>query len=217
MRCTIFANGHFSPPSHLDRQQLQKEMIIATDGGAVHCHLIGIIPDLLVGDMDSIPGWLLAQLEQQGVEILRFSPRKDKTDLELAIEQAIERGADTIVLLAALGLRWDMSIGTVMLLASPHLAGLSLTLRDEATDIFCIRSEQQITVSGRPGDRLSLIPLGGSACGVSLSGLAYPLTNHDMPMGSTLGISNVFIRPQARIELRQGLLLCIFERMDKTD
>lgn len=217
MRCTIFANGQYSLPVDLDRQQLQKELIIATDGGAVHCHAIGITPHLLVGDMDSIPGWLLAQLEQQGVEILRFSPRKDKTDLELAIELAIDRGADTIVLLAALGLRWDMSIAAVMLLASPHFANISLMLRDGSTDIFRIGSGQKITVSGRPGDRLSIIPLNGPACGVSLSGLAYPLSDHDIPVGATLGISNVFTHPQARIELRQGILLCVLERIHKTE
>ena len=213
MKCTILANGQWSQPAGLDLERRQQELVIATDGGAVHCRALGVTPDLLVGDMDSVPGDLLAELEAQGVEILRFPPRKDQTDLELAIDLAIERGADDIVILAALGLRWDMSIAAVMLLASPRFAAVSLVLRDGATDILRLRGGQQLDIAGMPGDRLSIIPLGGPAVGVRLSGLAYPLSDQDIPLGSTLGVSNVLTRPIAGISLRQGLLLCIVEKL----
>jgi thiamine pyrophosphokinase len=213
MRCTILANGQWSQPAGLDLGRRQNELIIATDGGAVHCRTLGVTPDLLVGDMDSIPEGLLTELEAQGVEILRFPPRKDQTDLELAIELAIERGADDIVILAALGLRWDMSIAAVMLLASPRFAGVSLVLRDGATDILRLRGGQQLEIAGKPGDRLSIIPLGGPAVGVGLGGLAYPLSDQDIPLGSTLGVSNVLTRSPARVKLRQGQLLCIVEKL----
>jgi thiamine pyrophosphokinase len=213
MKCTILANGQWSQPAGPNLERRQTDLIIATDGGAVHCRALSVTPDLLVGDMDSVPDDLLAELEGKGVEILRFPPRKDQTDLELAIELAIERGADDIVILAALGLRWDMSIAAVMLLASPRFATVSLVLRDGATDILRLRGGQQLEIAGTPGDRLSIIPVGGPAVGVRLSGLAYPLADQDIPLGATLGVSNILTQPPARIELRKGLLLCIVEKL----
>ncbi len=209
MHCTIFANGDFSLSPAMDPPWRQTDLVIATDGGARHCHLLRLIPDLLVGDMDSIPPWLLAHLAEQGSEILRFSCRKDKTDLELAIDLAVERGAKSILILGALGGRWDMSLAAVMLLAFPTYADIDITLQDGPTVISRLHGGGHLVIQGHPGDTLSLIPLVGPARGVSLSGLDYPLTEQDIPIGSTLGISNILTRSQARINLREGLLLCI--------
>ncbi|MBB5346868.1 thiamine diphosphokinase [Desulfoprunum benzoelyticum] len=211
MKCTIFANGPFSPDARIDPKMLRHDYVIATDGGALHCHALGLTPDLVVGDMDSIPQWLLDEFRQQGVETRTYPERKDHTDLELAIDLAIERGMTDLTILAALGQRWDMSIAAVMLLTTPRFAGLRIILRDGPTDLFCLRGRQRLDLAAVPGARLSLIPLGGPALGVTLQGLEYPLADHCIPMGSTLGISNVVTRPEVSIEVREGLLLCLVE------
>jgi len=211
MKCTIFANGLFSPDARIDPKMLRHDYVIATDGGALHCHALGITPNLVVGDMDSIPLRLLYELRRQGVETRTFPERKDHTDLELAIDLAIERGMTDLTVLSALGLRWDMSIAAVMLLAASRFAGIRIVLRDGATDLFCLRGRQRLDLAATPGERLSLIPLGGPALGVTLHGLDYPLDDHRIPLGSTLGISNVVTRPEVSIEIREGLLLCVLE------
>jgi thiamine pyrophosphokinase len=214
MQCTIFANGPFSLDTRIDPKMLQHDYVIATDGGALHCHDLGLTPDLVVGDMDSIPRWLLEELRRQEVEVRTFPERKDHTDLELAIDLAVERGMTDMTILAALGRRWDMSIAAVMLLAAPRLAGLHIVLRDGPTDLFCLRGRQRLDLAAMPGQRLSLIPLGGPAHGVTLDGLEYPLDNHLIPFGSTLGISNVVTKPEVLIQIHEGLLLCILEISD---
>ncbi len=209
MNCIIFANGDFSLSPSTDCPWRQADLIIATDGGARHCHLLQLIPDLLVGDMDSISPGLQAHLAEQGCEIRRFPCRKDKTDLELAIDIACERGAKSILTLGALGGRWDMSLAAIMLLATPAYAGIDLTLQDGSTVISRLHGGGHLSIQGQPGDTVSLIPLAGPARGVSLGGLDYPLTDQDIPIGSTLGISNILTQPLARIDLREGLLICI--------
>lgn len=212
MNCVIFANGPLAMDS-LDAQAIRQfDLIIATDGGAVHCHSHNLTPDLVVGDMDSIPGWLLNELRLLGVETRTFPQRKDQTDLELALDMAVTRGAGEIVILGALGERWDMSISSVMLLASPRYAGTRITLTTGATTLFCLKGPTQCEFAGCPGDRLSIIPLSNPAAGVSLQGLEFPLAGCDIPLGSTLGISNVVTADKVGIALSEGVLLCVHEK-----
>ncbi len=212
MNCVIFANGPLAMDV-LDAQEIRRfDLIIATDGGAVHCHSHALTPDIVVGDMDSIPDWLLNELRLLDVEIHVFPQRKDQTDLELAIDLAVERGAGEIVILGALGERWDMSISSVMLLASPRYAGIRMTLKTGTTTLFCLKGPARHLFTGCPGDMLSIIPLSDPAAGVSLYGLEFSLASFDIPLGSTLGISNVVTADKVSIALSEGVLLCVLEK-----
>ena len=212
MNCVIFANGDFSMLSLAENSWKMSDLIIATDGGARHCLNLQIIPHLLVGDMDSISAEILDYFTELGSEIHRFPGRKDKTDLELAIDLAISRGCTTILIMGALGGRWDMSIASIMLLASSTSLGITISLRDGSTDFHCVRAGGNLKVNGNPGDTLSLVPLDGPARGVSLSGLEYLLQDEDILPGSTRGISNILIEQHAGISLKDGLLLVIHDR-----
>ena len=215
MNCVIFANGDFSLLPNAGAPWRHAELIIATDGGARHCHLLQLTPHLLIGDMDSIPPWLLEHLTEQGSEIHRFPCRKDKTDLELAIDLAVERGAQDILIFGALGGRWDMSIAAIMLLTAPAYAGIPLTLRDCSTDICRVHAGEHLIINGNPGDTLSLIPLVAPVRGVTLTGLDYPLTDQDISVASTRGISNVLSQSRAGVALREGILLIIHSKQDE--
>jgi thiamine pyrophosphokinase len=213
MKCVIFANGPLKLDTLTEQAIQRHDLVLATDGGAVHCHSLGIKPDIVVGDMDSIPESLLTQLRQQGVEIFTFPQRKNQTDLELAIDLAIEREMEEITILGALGERWDMSIASIMLLATARFAKTQMTLRAGSTTLFCLRGPDRKQFAGCPGDRLSLIPISGPVAGVTLQGLEYPLTNHPIPLGSTLGISNIVTGPQVALTIQKGILLCVIERL----
>lgn len=212
MNCVIFANGDLSEPINLNPPWDQADLFIATDGGARHCQYLQLTPHLLIGDMDSITPELLDHLVSLGCEIHRFPGRKDKTDLELAIELAICRGIRNILIVGAFGGRWDMTIASIMLLANPTSADIVLSLRDGSTDFHRVQAGGELSVHGNPGDLLSLIPLTEDARGVTLEGLEYPLVDEDIQVGSTRGISNLFTGQRATITLRNGMLLVVHAR-----
>ena len=212
LRAVIFANGPIRFPA-LDRAHLRSgDWLIGADGGAHHLRALGLIPQTVIGDLDSLSPSDLLALEQAGVEILRHPPDKDQTDLELALRLALARGADQALVLGALGDRWDQTLANLLLPAAAGLEALALRLVDGPEEIVPLHAGQQVQIEGSPGDTLSLIPLGGEARGVTTRGLEYTLTGGRLPFGATLGVSNRLIGPTAVVRLQHGLVLCILRR-----
>ncbi|MGB5986320.1 MAG: thiamine diphosphokinase [Desulfobacterales bacterium] len=212
MRAVIFANGVLKLwPRHFSLE-LRKDLIIAADGGSRLCRQWKVTPQVVIGDLDSIDPSELEHLERRGVEILRHPARKDHTDLELALRLACRRKAREIVILGALGERWDMTLANVLLLSADFLAEVPVKLLDGGDTLELLKGGQTLDIIGEPGDGLSLIPLTAAASGVTLQGLDYPLTRATLELGATQGISNRFKRSPARISLASGLLLVIHAR-----
>ena len=209
MRAVIFANGVRTPPPEDLVLSPKEDLIICADGGLAFCLALGLTPHLVVGDLDSARPEDLDRVVASGCRIRRHPTRKDETDLELALKAAREQGASEIVILGALGRRLDMTLANILILASPFAHGLPVRLVDGRQQILCLRGDQKISLSGRPGDRLSLLPLSGSAVGVTLEGFDYPLNNATLPLGTTWGVSNVFTGSFASVELKEGCLLVI--------
>ncbi len=216
MKAVIFANGKFSARGKTKAQTLcrQAGLIIAADGGIRHCRDIQISPHVLLGDLDSAPAELVDWAEKSGAVLLRYPEDKDKTDLELALDLACNRGVTTVSLFGALGGRRDMSLANLLLPAAPAYENLRITLYDGPTRVDLLRSGNRREVSATPGCRVSLIPVNGQAEGVTLTGFKYPLADHTISFGSTLGISNVLVAATGSIVLRKGLLLCILTEPD---
>lgn len=209
MRAIIFANGILNQPVSVPGLLQPGDLIIAADGGGRHCRALGLIPDAILGDLDSIDASDLAAFEGSGTQVVRYPVRKDYTDLELALRYARQRGAEEVLVLAALGLRWDQTLANMLLPASTDLAGLRISLIDGQQEIMLLRGEGRLEVRGQAGDRVSLIPLGGDALGITTQGLEYPLKHEDLYFGGTRGVSNVLLRDAAQVFLLQGLLLCV--------
>lgn len=209
MRAVIFANGTIG---NSDSVLSEKDLIIAADGGMYHCLSLGLTPDVVIGDLDSLTADDIKGLQIASVEIIRYPAKKDQTDLELALKLAIDRGADEIVVFGAMGGRWDMSIANILLLAEQNLSGATIRIIDGRHEIMLLRAGKEITFHGEKGDILSLIPLGRDALGITTIGLEYPLKNDVLRLGSSRGISNVLIGNSARVFLKQGLLLCVHIR-----
>ncbi len=186
------------------------DLVIAADGGANWCVAWGWLPDLVVGDMDSVDAPVAEQLRSAGVPFVQHPVEKDETDLELALRAAIDRGADEIIVAAALGGRIDHTLGNLALLALPLLANVQVRMVDGGQSIALVR--QQLTVAGAAGDTLSLIPFGGDARDVSVVGVRWPLDDADLPVGPSLGISNRLIGPLAEVTVRAGALLVVHVR-----
>jgi thiamine pyrophosphokinase len=207
LRAVIFANGRLSRPILLQPDDL----IIAADGGSHHCLGLGIRPQVVIGDLDSVRDDEVEALSKLGAEIIIYPQRKDFTDLELALLEAQKRGADQVVVLAGLGMRWDQSLANILLPAM--LPGLRVSLVDGPQELHFISSGETLEITGQVGDIVSLIPVGGDAQGITTHGLEYPLFSETLRLGSTRGISNVLLGEtsaagKARISLNTGLMIC---------
>ena len=215
MRAVIFANGTLNDPRQSLAAIQAGDIVIAADGGARHCRALELTPAVVLGDFDSLSTEELAQLEREGVQVVRYPSRKDFTDLELALQHAVCLGADEILVFGALGARWDQTLANLLLPAAPGLEQVCIRLLDGPQEIALLRAGEAHTLSGQAGDTVSLIPLGGDARGITTAGLEYSLVDGTLYFGATRGISNVLLGEQATVRLQDGLLLCTIIHKDK--
>jgi len=207
-RAILFVNGELSSPTTIRSLIREDDVIICADGGARHALALGLEPDLVIGDLDSISPEELDALQQPGCQIERHPIDKDATDLELALLAAGRIGIDEVILVAALGGRLDQSLGNLLLMASSSFANLRLTLVDGRQTATLVRD--QITLTGDMGDIVSTLALSPVVTGLTYhNGLRWPLQDATLPFGSTRGISNELTQEEALISLRTGILLVI--------
>jgi len=211
MRAIIFANGYLESIPPLISQISQKDLIIAADGGLRHCNDLNIIPNLIIGDLDSIHQNDLLKMKSLGVEIIKYHRRKDETDLELSLKMAIERGADDVLIIGALGGRWDMTFSNVLILAADFLKGITVKIMDGNQEIFCIRDGQQINITNHINGSLSLLPLSETVEKISLNGMEYLLNEEPLSQGTSRGLSNIIIENEASIHVTKGKLLVMID------
>jgi thiamine pyrophosphokinase len=185
------------------------DWIIGADGGAGRALAWGLVPHLVIGDMDSLSDEDQAVLEARGCRFVEHPRAKDETDLELALRYAAREGAQEIVVLGALGGRLDHTLANVLLLTLPVLDGVSVRITDGVGETLLLRGGRMVTLRGSAGDLVSLLPLGGDARGVRTSGLAWALRGAMLRFGFSRGVSNEMTSHEARIELEDGLLLVV--------
>jgi thiamine pyrophosphokinase len=205
----IFVNG--LPPRRelVDRYLEGRPIIIGADGGALHALRLGLKLDWVVGDMDSLPVEQQADLAAAGTRFKRFPPQKDKTDLELALQLAMESQPQEIVLLGALGGRLDQELGNMLLLAQPQWRGTRMLIAGEEETVYLLRGGETMVLHGKPGQIFSVLAISPMLEGLDISGAEYPLTKAEVPLGSTLTISNAMAAGETTIALRAGLALVV--------
>ena len=213
-RAIIVANGRMEKPPDFASIIQKSDLTIAADGGIHNCQALGLQPDVIIGDLDSINQDELAAHQSAGAHITRFPTHKDETDLELALQFALRDGVSDVTILGALGARWDMSFANVLLAAHPAFAGLNIRILDGTQELVLLRAGARLQLQNRIGDMISLIPLQGDAHGIITSGLEYPLSKETLLFGSPRGVSNFIRQEQAEVFLAEGLLLCILEKRE---
>jgi thiamine pyrophosphokinase len=192
-------------------------LVIAADGGARHAPALGVQLDRWVGDGDSVDPAELERLAAAGVTLERADADKDESDTELAVLAAVRAGADAVTIIGALGgVRIDHALANIGLLRHPDLEGKPAWLYDELGSRLSLLSAPgepgsavARELAGRPGDLVSLLPVGRAVEGVRTEGLRFPLHGEDLAGGRTRGLSNVRIEPVARITVDSGWLLVI--------
>ena len=188
-------------------------LMVAADGGAVRAAAMGLIPAVVVGDLDSLDAAEVARLEATGIPIERTSVDKDESDAELAVLAAIARGAGRITVLGAFGgPRLDHALANVWLLSHPALRALDACLLDARVRIRLLDATAgpvHATLAGRIGDLVTLLPFAGAASDITTAALRYPLAGETLEPGPARGLSNVRLEAVATVELRGGRLLVV--------
>ena len=200
-KCIIFCAAEFD---RLAEPIQENDFILAADGGLNHLKRLGITPNEILGDFDSL-GYAPI-----GANV--FPVEKDDTDAMLAARRGLELGFREFLFYGSLdGPRLDHTIAnfqTLQFLADNGATGYLIGNTYLAT---VITNETLIFPAGAEGI-LSLFCLGPDANGVSIEGLHYPLQNGTLTAGFPLGVSNHFTGRQARITVSRGSLLCLWDR-----
>ena len=205
-RIIIFANGDL-PDLEKARALLHEgDFIIAADGGTRHALALGQTPNIIVGDLDSLPANF--ELSTFNDDVILYPKDKNETDLELAIQHALTLNPEQIIIIAALGGRLDQTLGNITLILHP--SSFILRLDDGIEEVFFCHDETQ--VNGTSGDIVSLIPWQGEVTGVITTGLKWPLQNETLYPQKTRGISNEMLDDTATVQIKSGLLLIVHRR-----
>lgn len=202
MRCVIVANGTLTQKIEIKKN----DIIIAADGGTIHCLTQNIYPTIVIGDLDSLTDEAIQEVQKHNTKIIQYPTRKNFTDLELALIHAKDQSADEIIIYGALGARWDQTVANILL--PVHFPSISITIIDEYQELHYIHSGHSHMITGERYDTVSLIPLKGDAIGVTTENLEYPLKNETLFFGSSRGVSNRLLSDHAKISLSEGFLLC---------
>lgn len=209
-RIIIFANGEL-PDLNKARLLLRNDdYIICADGGTRHALALNIQPHLLIGDMDSADKAQLQSLQKADVLMELFPHDKNETDLELALNRAIDLNPKQLLLVGALGGRLDQTLGNLALLTDARLSAIDVQLDDGVEQVFTCRN--RVEIRGRPGDIVSLIPRLGAVSGIRTQNLKWPLNDETLYPDKTRGISNEMLGETASVAVGSGLLLIVHRR-----
>ena len=188
------------------------DLVVAADGGADRLADLGQVPDLVVGDLDSLDSPRAQQLAAAGIPIQRHPRDKDLIDGELALLAALQGNPDRTVLLGLLGgRRPDMVLANQMLLFHPLLAPGAATAMVAGWTIFPVAREP-LELAAASGKILSLVPIDAKAEGVDIDGVRWPLSGATLQRGQGQTLSNRVSAERVRVRCRSGRALLFLER-----
>jgi thiamine pyrophosphokinase len=206
-RVLIFANGRLPDLNSARSLFHSDDHIIGADGGTRHALNLGLTPNVVVGDLDSLTKDEIKHIKARDIQIILYPRDKNETDLELALDHALELKPDQIVLVGALGERLDQTLANIALISGAQFVDVDIRLDDGVEEAFFCRD--RVEVHGRSGDIISLIPWQGAVEGVQTEGLRWPLRHEKLYSEKSRGISNEMMNETAQIQISSGLLLII--------
>lgn len=205
MKAIIFSNGQII---NYDIVKISNsDLIICCDGGIRHTKRLDIIPNYILGDLDSAPKDIVEYYRGLNVEFKSFPSHKDETDTELGLDFALSLGATDIDLYGATGTRFDHTLSNVYNLMLALKNSVKARIINENNIIQLI--DKEIEFKNQKGQIVSLIPLSTEVKGVVTDGFEYPLKNETLSIGLSRGISNVIIADKAKVTIQSGCMLVI--------
>lgn len=208
MPILLFANGDIEDTTWLRPYLAQATVILAADGGTRHILAAGFRPDVVIGDLDSLPEATQHQLKEQQTQFVLYPRYKNETDLELALMYVVKHyPQEELWLFGLLGGRVDQMLANIFLLAHPMLTHQTVRLIEPHQQAWLVH--HHTIIQGEIGDKVSLIPLGGDVVVQKTSGLKWPLYAELLAFGPARGVSNELTAGEATISIAKGKLLCI--------
>ena len=205
----VIGGGPVTPPPRLGDHR--PDLVIAADSGFDAALAVGLEPDLLIGDLDSISAAGLAWAADHAVEIETHSPDKDDTDTALALRAVVARGCRHLTLLSPAGTdRFDHLLGTLAALGEPGLGSCeSITAWVGPTAVHVVHPGHRLVLTAPLGTVFSLLSAHGACAGVTLAGAKWPLVDAVLSPSSTRGISNVTTESSIVVSVATGVLSII--------
>lgn len=209
MRIAIISSGSIYDYEGCKERLTQVQKIICADGGTRHAYNMGIVPDVIIGDMDSSTDEYIKHFQELKIPFIKYSRNKDKTDTHICLEYALEL-CDEVLLFGATGTRLDHTLANISILRLAADRGKMACIIDENNEIYVIKDT--IRLEGKKGDILSLIPISTKVEGVTLKGTHYPLQDAKMELGNPYGVSNIFKQDSIEVFISSGYLAVIKAR-----
>lgn len=207
MKAIIVTGGNKPSKKLLNSYIKSGDLIIGADKGSEYLYDYEIMPNIILGDFDSISEEKLKKIEEKQVEIIKFPPEKDYTDTEIAIMEAMKRGADTIYLFGGLGTRADHSLGNIGLLLTTKNKGARLLIVDDHNKMYI--ADKNMSLNGSQGEIISFHALSDVVKGFEIRGAKYNLNSYDMHLLDPRAVCNEFIDTPINIKYESGELLII--------
>lgn len=200
-KCVIFCAAGFEA---LAAPIETGDFVIAADGGLLHTQRLGLQPDAILGDFDSL-GYV-----PEGAEV--FPVEKDDTDAMLAIRLGLSRGFREFVIYGGMdGPRLDHTLAnlqSLLFLAEQGARGFLVG----NTHIATVIRDETVGFPETAKGILSLFCFGQEARGITLKNLKYPLENGSLTAAFPLGVSNHFTEERAAVTVKEGALIALFDR-----
>ena len=214
--CLIVTGGKLDlafARSFLEEHKIDK--IIAVDGGLESAEALGLVPDYIVGDFDTVHSEVIERFRQMPFIVWeQHKPEKNETDTELARSRAMTLGCSRIIFLGATGGRLDDMLGNLHALYACMQRGIEAWIVDRQNRLYLL-DEGKIFYRETPfGKDISFLPYTEEVKGITLKGFKYPLDKKDIRRGEEVGlcISNELAQDQAKISLEDGILICVESR-----
>lgn len=188
------------------------DVIVAVDGGLEALTPLGLVPDAIVGDFDTVNQEVYLEYQKlKGVDWEIHKPEKNETDTELAIDTAIRMGAENITILGGTGGRIDHMLGNIHLLDTCLQKGVFACMVDSQNKVYLLKEGKSFEKIHTWGTYISFLPLTETVKGITLKGFKYPLTNKNITMGREAGlcISNELVGESGSITFSSGILICV--------
>lgn len=199
-KCYIVGAGECTA---LDINKQSDDLIIAADGGLVYLRKAGIVPDIVIGDFDSLGD------TPQGDNVIKLNPIKDITDMNAAVDIGVEKGFREFHIYGACGGRFDHTLANIQLAAAVSQKNMKVYIHDGATVITALTDSSVEFDSSHKG-YISVFSHSDECRGVCIEGLKYNLSDATLKNAFPLGVSNEFIGKESRIIIGKGTAILIY-------
>jgi thiamine pyrophosphokinase len=204
----IIISGGKPPSKKLILQEVTEDtFLIAADSGANCLYNYNIMPDLLLGDFDSIDKNVLDYFKNSNCTLDIYPTEKDYTDTEIAVKKALSMKPDEIILLGCTGSRVDHLLGNIGMLKTCMLNGVNAYIKDENNNIRLI--DTSTSLNGSVGEIFSLQAYGDEITGLTIEGAKYSLNNYNLKIGESVTISNEFVGNIVKLKFKSGTMMII--------